>query len=278
MNGMAASDKIFSFLNEEEPKKKTIMLSEDNLGIELKNVSFSYDDEKEVLQNISMQIKPKTFTGIVGESGSGKSTIASILMGRNTVSSGSVTIGDVEISEVLEESLLKKITYVGLGSVFFKGTVKENLLLAKPDATEKELWDVLFNCNIAEFFKSENGLETELLENAENLSGGQRQRLALARALLHNSEIYIFDEATSNIDMESEDIILKVIQKLATEKTIIMITHRLANVKNANQIVCLENGKQMGVGTHESLMENCKTYERLWKTQEELERFGKEEA
>ena len=276
MNGMAASDKIFKFLSEAEPAEKNAEFPKDISEIRLQNISFSYTEDRKVLHDISMTMKEGSFTGIVGESGSGKSTIASILMGRNTVSGGTITIGDVNLHDIKEESLLKNVTYVGLGSVFFKGTVRENLLLADPQVTDERLWSVLEECNVAGFLRNENGLDTELKENAENLSGGQKQRLALARALLHDSRIYIFDEATSNIDIESEELILNEIRKLAKTKTIIMITHRLANVTVADRIFCLENGKLMGTGTHEELLADCPAYKSLWNTQKELEDFGKE--
>ena len=276
MNGMAASDKIFKFLSEAEPAEKNAEFPKDISEIRMQNISFSYTGDREVLHDISMTMKEGSFTGILGESGSGKSTIASILMGRNAASEGTITIGDVNLHDIKEESLLKNVTYVGLGSVFFKGTVRENLLLADRDATDEKLWSVLEECNVAGFFRSEKGLETELKENAENLSGGQKQRLALARALLHDSRVYIFDETTSNIDIESEELILSEIIKLAETKTIIMITHRLANVTDADRIFCLENGNLMGTGTHEELLTNCPAYKNLWNTQKKLEEFGKE--
>lgn len=276
MNGMAASDKIFKFLSEAEPAEKNAEFPKDISEIRLQNISFSYTEDRIVLHDISMTMKEGSFTGIVGESGSGKSTITSILMGRNTVSGGTITIGDVNLHDIKEESLLKNVTYVGLGSVFFKGTVRENLLWADPQVTDERLWSVLEECNVAGFLRNENGLDTELKENAENLSGGQKQRLALARALLHDSRIYIFDEATSNIDIESEELILSEIKNLAKTKTIIMITHRLANVTDADKIFCLENGKLMGAGTHEELLADCPAYKSLWNTQKELEDFGKE--
>ena len=276
MNGMAASDKIFKFLSEAEPAEKNAEFPKDISEIRLQNISFSYTEDRKVLHDISMTMKEGSFTGIVGESGSGKSTIASILMGRNAASEGTITIGDVNLHDIKEESLLKNVTYVGLGSVFFKGTVRENLLWADPQVTDERLWSVLEECNVAGFLRNENGLDTELKENAENLSGGQKQRLALARALLHDSRIYIFDEATSNIDIESEELILSEIKNLAKTKTIIMITHRLANVTDADKIFCLENGKLMGAGTHEELLADCPAYKSLWNTQKELEDFGKE--
>ena len=278
MNGMAASDRIFTFLSEEEPKEKTAGLPENGLDIRLSDVSFSYDDEKQVLDHVSVDIRENTFTGIVGESGSGKSTIASLIMGRNTIKQGSLTIAGVNVFDINEDSLLGTINYVGPYSTFFKGTLRENLLLADPGASEEKLWEVLAECNIDGFFKEEKGLDTLLTENAGNLSGGQRQRLALARAILHDAKVYIFDEATSNIDIESEESILSEIKKLARTKTIIMITHRLMNVVDADRIFVLEKGRISGSGTHADLLETDAVYRKLWDTQKELEEYGKKGA
>lgn len=276
MNGMAASDRIFKFLSKPEPADKTMMLPDSGLDISLSDIDFSYDGAKNVLKGVSMDIAEGSFTGIVGESGSGKSTIASLIMGRNLIKQGQLSIAGKAVSEINEENLFRNIAYVGLGSTFFKGTVRDNLLMAKPSASDDELWNVLTDCNIAEFLRSENGLDTELKENASNLSGGQRQRLALARAMQHDAKIYIFDEATSNIDIESEEIILSGIRKLSETKTVVMITHRLMNVIDADKIFCLENGAVAGSGTHNELLGSCKTYRDLWNTQKELEEFGME--
>ena len=278
MNGMAASDKIFRFLSEEEPEKKTGMLPPGGGDIQMQDIHFSYTSEREVLHGVSLVIPQHSFTGIVGESGSGKSTIATLLMGRNTAGSGNITIAGQDMRGISEESLLNTVTYVGLGSVFFKGTVRDNLLLSAPDASDEKLWDTLTECGIADYFKAQEGLDTRLQENAGNLSGGQKQRLALARALLHDTSVYIFDEATSNIDIESEEAILRRIKELAKEKTVIMITHRLANVTDADSIWCLDQGSIAGCGKHEQLLSSCSTYSKLWKTQRELELFGKEAA
>lgn len=276
MNGMAASDRIFRFLSEDEPQEKDLVLPEQGLDIQLENIDFKYNDAKEVLSDISMEMPEGSFTGIVGESGSGKSTIASLIMGKNSIEHGSLTIAGKKINEVNEESLFRTINYVGINSTFFKGTVRDNLLLVDGSATDEKLWQVLSQCNIDAFFREEKGLDTELTENAGNLSGGQRQRLALARAILHNAKIYIFDEATSNIDITSEEIILEEIRKLAKTKTVIVITHRLANVIDADRIYCLESGHIAGAGTHKELLDSCDVYKNLWTTQRELEEFGKE--
>ncbi len=274
MNGMAASDRIFSFLSEEEPAEKAGVMKGGD--ITLRDVRFSYDGEREVLHGINIDIPQNGFIGIVGESGSGKSTVASLIMGRRTASAGNITAGGTDISALSEESLMKNITYIGFGSVFFKGTVRENLLLADPDATDDKLWDVLSQCSLADYLREEGGLDVPLLENAGNLSGGQRQRLALARAILHDSPVYIFDEATSNIDVESEEAVLSRIRELSKSKTVIMITHRLANVTGADRIYVMENGSIPESGTHAELLRLNGVYAKLWNTQSELENYGKE--
>ena len=273
MNGMAASDKIFRFLSSEEPPLKTETVEGGEIC--LRDVSFSYDGEREVLKNISLTIPEKGFVGIVGESGSGKSTIASLIMGRHRALKGELTMGGKDLGTVSEESLMRSVTYIGFAPFFFKGTVRENLLLADPKAGDEKLWQVLTDCALSEFLREEQGLDTMLLENAANLSGGQRQRLALARALLHDTPIYVFDEATSNIDMESEAAILEVIRGLTGKKTVVMISHRLANVKKADVIYCLEAGSLVESGTHEEIFAKGGVYERLWQTQLGLENFGK---
>ncbi|MBQ5986707.1 MAG: ABC transporter ATP-binding protein/permease [Clostridia bacterium] len=274
MNGMAASDKIFAFLGEQEPQARSEAVT--GTAIEVKDVRFSYDGEREVLHGVSLTVPENSYIGIVGESGCGKSTIAKLLMGRHTVADGSITIGGKSIGAIREDSLMQSITYIGFGSVFFKGTVRENLLLARPDATDEALWAALEDCNLKAFFMADKGLDTPLLENASNLSGGQKQRLALARAILHDSPVLIFDEATSNIDIESEEAILKRIRALAERKTVVMISHRLANVIAADRIYCMADGEIKESGTHTELLQKGGTYAALWKTQQALENYGKE--
>ena len=277
MNGMAASDRIFRFLETEEPPKKSAQFPEKGGSFLLKSVCFSYDGEREVLNKVNMQIPQNSYTGIVGESGSGKSTIASILTGRNTIDSGTIMIGREHLTECSEESVMKGITYIGSQSYLFKGTVRDNLLMGDPEADDDRLWKVLGECRMDEFLRSREGLDTMLTENGQNLSGGQRQRIALARALLHDSPVYIFDEATSNIDVESEEIILNRIRALKGTKTIVMISHRLVNTRDADRIFVIDKGKVAESGTHRELMKWGGTYSVLWRTQQKLERFGKDE-
>lgn len=279
MNGMAASDKIFRLLDLQETEVKTEEVPED-CAISCENLHFSYitgqEAERKILHGLNMEFPMGTLTSIVGESGCGKSTISAILMGRNKGYTGSVKVGGKELSMLSETSLMKHFTYVSHQSYLFKGTVKDNLLMGKPSATDEELWEILEQVNLAEFFRNEEGLETKLLEKASNFSGGQCQRLALARALLHDSPVYIFDEATSNIDMESENDIMREIHALSKTKTVILISHRLVNVVQSDRIFCLDNGCIVESGTHEELIKNKGTYARLWNAQQSLENFGKE--
>ena len=238
MNGMAASDKIFRLLDLEETKPEITESFPSGHTIRCSGLSFSYEPDREILHSVDLTFPQGSFTALVGESGCGKSTLASILMGRNKGYTGSVSVGGVPLSSIQEESLLRNITYISHQSYLFKGTVRENLLMGKPGASDEELWAVLSRVNLAEFLKAEQGLDTRLLEKASNLSGGQCQRLALARALLHDSPVYIFDEATSNIDVESENDIMREIHELAKSKTVILVSHRLANVVGADHIMC----------------------------------------
>ena len=235
MNGMAASDKIFRLLDLPDPEQKDVVVPED-CSIECENLRFAYEADREILHGVNLSFPKGSFTAIVGESGCGKSTISAILMGRNKGYAGKITVGGVSLSKISEDSLMKNITYVSHQSYLFKGTVRENLLMANPKACDDVLWGMLEQVNLADFLRGENGLDTMLNEKASNLSGGQCQRLALARALLHDSPVYIFDEATSNIDVESENDIMAQIYGLARTKTVILISHRLANVAGAGKL------------------------------------------
>ena len=274
MNGMAASDKIFRLLDLPEPEQKMESVPED-CSIACRDLRFSYEEDREILHGINMRFPKGSFTAIVGESGCGKSTISSILMGRNQGYGGEVTVGGRSLSEIKEDSLMESFTYISHQSYLLKGTVRENLRMAQLNADENALWRVLEQVKLAEFLKSENGLDTVLQEKASNLSGGQRQRLALARALLHDSPVYIFDEATSNIDVESENDIMAQIYALAKTKTVILISHRLANVAGADNIYVLEQGTIVEQGNHERLLARGGAYAKLWNAQQKLEGYGK---
>ena len=278
MNGMASSDKIFKLLDLPEDNNENGKECPQDGDIVCKNLAFSYDDDREILHGIDMVFKSGSFTAVVGESGCGKSTTAGIIMGHMKNYTGNVTIDGNSLSQISEASLMKHITYVGHNSYLFKGTVRQNLLMGSPDAKDDKLWEMLKEVNLADFLKGEDGLDTKLLEKASNFSGGQCQRLALARALLHDSPVYIFDEATSNIDVESENEIMERIYELAKTKTVILISHRLANVTGADNIYVLESGNVAECGTHEELLDRHGVYEKLWNAQQELESFGKETA
>ena len=274
MNGMAASDKIFRLLDLPEAEPKTGKVPTD-CTINCSDLHFSYDADREILHGVNMRFPKGSFTSIVGESGCGKSTVAAIFMGRNRGYTGSVTVGGTELSEISEESLMQSFTYISHQSYLFKGTVRDNLLMGKPNAADEELWRVLNRVKLDGFLKSENGLDTMLAEKAGNLSGGQCQRLALARALLHDSPVYIFDEATSNIDVESENDIMREIHALAKTKTVILISHRLANVTASDNIYVMEKGAVTESGTHDELLAKSGGYAKLWNAQQSLENYGK---
>lgn len=276
MNGMAAGQKIFRLLDLPEAEEKKADCPKGD--IVCRDLHFSYDNDREILSGVNMTFKRGAFTAIVGESGCGKSTISAILTGRNKGYGGSVSVGETELSEIREADLMENITYISHQSYLFKGTVRDNLLMGKPDASDSELWEVLERVNLADFVRNEKGLDTGLSEKASNLSGGQCQRLALARALLHDSPIYIFDEATSNIDVESENDIMNEIQNLAESKTVILISHRLVNVVKADAIYVMVNGKIAESGKHRELLENKADYEKLWEAQQRLENYGKDGA
>ena len=170
---------------------------------------------------------------------------------------------------------MENLTYLGHQSYLFKGSVRDNLLMGNQKATDKEMWEVLERTKLADFLRGEKGLDTPLAERASNLSGGQRQRLALARALLHQSEVVIFDEVTSNIDVESENEIMAQIHSLAKSKTVILISHRLANVVDSDCIYVMEEGRIAESGSHEKLLAAGGLYTRLWNMQQSLESYGK---
>lgn len=277
MNGMAASDKIFKILDLPEPQTGERTLPDGPLDVVLEDVHFSYEEDREILKGIDLTLPAGSFVSLVGESGCGKSTIAGILAAKNRGYAGSITLGGVPLSEVNETDLMKHVVLVRHNSYLFKGTVEENLRMAKPDATKEEMEAVLQKVNLLGFLQTQNGLQTELLEKAGNLSGGQCQRLVIARALLRSdSAVYIFDEAASNIDVESEELIMNVIHELAKTKTVLLISHRLANVVQSDQIYFLKNGTICERGTHAELMEQNGAYCHLYDSQMVLENYGKE--
>lgn len=273
MNGMAASKKIFNLLDIEEEAAAGREGFSENGDIVFNDVNFSYDNSRGILKNISLLIKRGSFVSIVGESGSGKSTIAKLLSGKQKEYTGKILIGDTDLKDIKAAELMKNITYVPHESYIFKGSVADNLLMADPNADEDKMWKVLEQVKLADFLRTENGLDTELNEGGSNFSGGQRQRLALARAILKDSPIYIFDEASSSIDVESEEAILDKIYSLAKSKTVILITHRLSAAKEAEKIIVIADGELKEYGTHEELLKRSERYNKLWNVQYELENY-----
>ena len=278
MNGNAAAVKIFKLLEtpvdnnsigEEKLKDKKEII------IKAQKINFSYKKDMPVLKDISIEVK-KGLTAFAGESGCGKSTLAKLLLKEEKVQSGQIELNGININNLSKNEILKNITCISNDSYLFAGSVKENLLMAKKNASDKELYRVLKEVQLDSFIKKEGGLDYMLLEKATNLSGGQKQRLALARALLHDSKVYIFDEATSNVDIESENAIMNVVKKLSKTKTVILISHRLANVKEAQNIYVLKDGKICQSGEHKKLMSKNGLYKKLYTQQMELENFNRE--
>ena len=274
MNGMAASDRIFKLLDTEEEiiQSPQPFAPKDSLVIEVKDVNFSYDSERQVLQNISFDLSAGGVTAIVGESGSGKSTMASLILGQNRPQAGSILLNGVDLSCLARQELYEHVSLVSAHSHIFKGSIRENLLMAKPGASKEEIQHALKTARLDQFIQSlPSGLETEVSEGGNSLSGGQKQRLALARVILADREAIVFDEATSNIDVESEEAIWDAIYDLAQSKTILVISHRLATVKRAKMIHVFQLGKLVESGTHDALMQAEGAYAHMVTEQRQLE-------
>lgn len=273
MNGMAAADKIFGLLDAPE-KTKGNLKNIKNKNIFVKSVTFSYKTGIYLLDEITFQIKANRFTALVGTSGSGKSTIVSLLMKEQLGYKGQIFVGEHDLLDITEEALYQKITRIGHDSYLFQGSLEDNLRMGKEDAGAEEMEEVLRQVDLYETVRRKGGLSMQIEERAANLSGGQRQRIALARAILHDSDIYLLDEATSNIDAESEDRIMQVVHRLAETKTIFLISHRLANVVQADHILFLENGRITEQGSHRELIAQEGSYCSLFESQRELEEYA----
>lgn len=276
MTSKSASDIIFKFL--ETPVEKTQRISAEKTQevfkqptkVEIKNLDFAYLENRMALKQINLELEPKSLTVIVGESGSGKSTLAGIIAQKFKGYSGNILLNGEELSTLDLDTFFSKVCLVSHFNFIFKGTIAENLRMAKADATDEQLLQVLEKVNLKEFVDENGGLQMQLNSKASNLSGGQMQRLALARGLLLDADFYIFDEATSNIDVDSEAIFMNLIQKLKAEKTILMITHRLANAEYADKIWVFDKGEIVESGTHQELLQQ-KVYANLYKEQKDLE-------
>ena len=273
MNGIAASEKIFRLLAIPEPEPRPLLANSGD-HFRLSHVTFGYEPERPVLFDVSLDVPACGLTAIVGESGSGKSTIAALMSGRRDGYEGDVLLGGKQVREIDRASLAHHATVVGLQAHLFAGALRENLLMAAPEASDDELWRALEFARLDQFVREQGGLDMRLEQNGENLSGGQRQRLALARAVLANSAVYVFDEATSNVDVESEEAIMAAVRELARTRAVVVISHRLANAVAAQRIYVLEHGHVVGEGTHEELLAGCGEYRQLWETQQVLERYS----
>lgn len=272
--GMAAAERMYRIIDAPEPACGTQAVTCTSVGIECRNVSYSYDGTRTVLQNADFTARPGGFVGITGASGSGKSTLAGILTGANLSYTGSVTIGGIDLRDISAESLRDTVTYVGFRGFLFAGTVRSNLLMARAGASDDELWEALSRCRIDDFVRRSGGLDAPVSAEGTNLSGGQRQRLAMARALLHDTPVYIFDEATSNIDADSEAAIIDAVVELARTKTVVMVSHRLAALRGCDKVYVFEAGRVVQTGTHEELAKQDGPYASLWARQAELEDFS----
>lgn len=269
MNGASAGKKIISLLNIPDPVWGTREVS--GKTIELNNVTFSYDGTREVLKNASMVFPEKGMTAIVGESGCGKSTVVNMLVGAFRPKSGSITVGGTPLENLSRESYYSHLAAVSYNTYIFNQTVRENFLIADKSATDEQIYSALEKVNLAEFIRGNGGLDKVITEDANNISGGQKQRLALAVNLVADKDIYVFDEATSNIDVESEAIIMRNIKALSKDKSVIVISHRLANVVPADNIYYMENGEVKESGEHVGLMDGKLGYEKLFTAQKQLE-------
>lgn len=269
MNGASAGKKIISLLNTPDPVWGTEEVS--GRAISLDNVTFSYDGKRDVLKGINMTFPEKGMTAIVGESGCGKSTVVNMLVGALRPKEGSVTVGGKTLESLSRDSYYSHLAVVSYNTYIFNQTVRENFVLANGSATDEQIYAALESVNLAEFIRENGGLDKVITEDANNISGGQKQRLALAVNLVADKDIYVFDEATSNIDVESEAIIMRNIKALSKNKSVIVISHRLANVVPADNIYFMENGEVKESGAHTVLMSDKHGYEKLFTTQKQLE-------
>lgn len=270
MNGLSAGKKIITLLNEKDPiwGDETIT----DYSISLKNINFSYDEKKTILKDINLEFKDKSLSAIVGESGSGKSTIVNLLLRINAPQKGEILIGNKDIKSISKDSFFSSIGVISYDSYIFNESVRDNFKIANKDVSDEEINEALIKVNLKDFIDENGGLDKIINEGGSNISGGQKQRLALAMSLVSNKDIYIFDEATSNIDVDSEAIIMKNIKELSKSKNVIMISHRLENVVNADKIYYLEDNEIKESGTHEELIKNNKGYAKLYNLQKALEK------
>lgn len=270
MNGASAGRKIIHLFALKEISWGNKIPENDR--IDLKGVTFSYDGNRNALENVNMTFPQKGMTAIVGESGCGKSTIVNLLQGVRRATSGNITVGGVKINDINREKHYQHLAIVSYNTYIFNQTIRENFKMAKKDISEEDIYQALAKVNLDEFVKMNGGVDRLIAEDASNFSGGQKQRLALAVNLVADKDTYVFDEATSNIDIESEEIIMNTIKNLGKTKCVIIISHRLANIVDADNIYYLESGEVKEYGKHDALMQAGGRYSQLFLAQKRLEK------
>ena len=272
MTGVAAGKTLIDFLELKEDDREAQFPNDKDLKLSVKNLSYKYPDgDSYALNNITIDFPTQGYIALVGESGSGKSTLAKLISAAMRGTSGDVFIGSAPYTELASASIAKNINRITHNAHIFEGTLRENIVMARDDVSDSAIYSALKKVNLYDEIMDKGGLEMPLSSGGLNLSGGQRQRLALARAMVYDPKIFIFDEATSNIDIESEEIILDNIKEIAKEKLVIIVSHRLSSIKDADKIYVMAKANLVEEGTHETLMKQCGEYKRIYDAQESLE-------
>ena len=276
MNGMTSTKRIFALLDEPDRAYGDRQLPQSVLDVTARGLGFTYaGSDTPALRDVTLSMPARSLTAVVGESGSGKSTLAALIAGELEGYSGALRIGAVEMRDLSERALTGAVSIVGARSHLFAGTLRENLLMACPGALESELRDALARAHVLDMVDAHpQGLDMRIEQDAANLSGGQRQRVAVARALLHDAPIMIFDEATSSVDAESERLIMRTVHELAEHKTVILVTHRLADAVDADAIAVFDHGACAETGTHAELMAQGGQYATMFRAQASVEQVG----